>query len=94
MAKVIFEFTESDAAPTDKPGCMVIPVNISVGIEGFNGGQPGHSECLALIMKQKASAIINAINEVYIRKLKESGVQEVKSELFKVNESQGDKNVH
>nr|ULG15529.1 hypothetical protein 465p1_00124 [Serratia proteamaculans] len=32
MAKVIFEFTESDATPTDKPGRISIPVNISVGI--------------------------------------------------------------
>lgn len=94
MAKVIFEFTESDAAPTDKSGHMFIPVNISVGIEGLNDGHPGHSECLALIMKQKASAIINAINEVYMCKLKESGAPVVKSELFKVNEPQGDKNVH
>lgn len=94
MAKVIFEFTESDAVSTDKPGRISIPVNISVGIEGLNDGRPGHSECLALIMKQKASEILRVINEVYVRKLKESGTFEVNTEFFKVNEQEGDKNVH
>lgn len=94
MAKVIFEFTESDAAPTDKPGHMFIPVNISVGIEGFNDGHPGHSECLALIMKQNAADILMIIKEIYIMKLKGSGNIEVNAALFNVNEQQGDKNVH
>ncbi|USS94949.1 hypothetical protein M5J15_09380 [Serratia symbiotica] len=94
MAKVIFDITENDAVPTDKSGHISVPVTISVGIEGLNDGQPGHSECLALIMKQNASDILMVIKEIYIMKLKGSGNLEVNAALFNVNEQQGDKNVH
>ncbi|MGQ8700575.1 hypothetical protein [Serratia marcescens] len=85
MAKVIFEFTESDAVAGDIPGHLAVPVTISVRVEGMNDVRPGHTECLAVIMRQKAPAIIKAINEVYVRKLKETGLSGVKSEFFKVN---------
>ncbi|TXE27123.1 hypothetical protein FOT62_22655 [Serratia marcescens] len=85
MAKVIFEFTESDAVTNDVPGHATVPVSISVGVEGLNDARPGHAECLALIMKRMAPGIIKALNAVYIRKLEESGVSGVKSEFFKVN---------
>ncbi|MBS3893055.1 MULTISPECIES: hypothetical protein [Serratia] len=85
MPKVIFEFTESDAVAGDVPGHFAVPVTISVGVEGFNDARPGHAECLVLIMKQKAPAILKVINEVYVGRLKETGASGVKSELFKVN---------
>ena len=94
MAKVIFEFTDSDAVSNESPGKISIPVITRVGIEGLNDGRPGHSECLALIMKQRAFEILNVINEVYIRELKGSGAFEVNSELLKINEQKGNKNVH
>lgn len=85
MAKVIFEFTESDVVTGEVPGRFAVPVTISVRVEGMNDVRPGHTECLALIMKQKAPAILKVINEVYVRKLKETGASGVKSEFFKVN---------
>jgi hypothetical protein len=85
MAKVIFEFTESDAVTGDVPGHFAVPVTISMRVEGMNDVRPGHTECLALIMKQKAPGIIKVINEIYMGKLKESGASYVKSEFFKVN---------
>ncbi|MEL5454772.1 hypothetical protein [Serratia ureilytica] len=85
MAKVIFEFTESEADSTSVPGRFSVPVCIAVGIEGYNAARPGHAECLAVIMKKKAPAIIRAINEVYVAKLKVSGADFVGSELIKVN---------
>lgn len=94
MAKVIFEFTENDAVSGDKSGQFAIPVAISVRTEGLNDEKPGHSECLAVIMEQRAFAIIKAVNEVYVGKLKESGTFDVTSEFFKVKTQQGDKNVH
>lgn len=85
MAKVTFEFTEDDAVAGEVSGQHVIPVAISVSVEGLNDTRPGNSECLALIMKQRAPAILKVINEIYIGKLKETGVQGVKSEFIKVN---------
>lgn len=94
MAKVIFEFTENDATPGDKSGCFSIPVAISVGVDGLNDERPGHSECLAVIMKNHAPAIIKAVNEAYMHQLKASGGLKVSSEFFKVKTQKGDKNVH
>lgn len=94
MAKVIFEFTENDAVSGDKPGQFTIPVGIEVSVEGLNDSRPGHSECLAMIMKQKATAIIKAVNEVYMVRLKESGTFKVNAEFIKVKTQEEDKNVH
>lgn len=85
MAKVIFEFTDSEAESTHVPGRFSVPVCIAIDIQDFNGQRPGHAECLAMIMKKNAPAIIRAINEVYVAKLKESGAGYVSSELIKVN---------
>jgi len=93
MAKITFEFTDSDEVSGDKPGKLTIPVNIHINIEGLSDERPGHSDCLALIMKQKAGAILKVINEMYIRELTKSG-NYVSSEILNVYTQQGDKNVH
>ncbi|MFN1148663.1 hypothetical protein [Serratia liquefaciens] len=94
MAKVIFEFTEGEAVAGDAQGRLAIPVCIGVTVEEMNDARPGNAECLALIMKQKASAIIRAVNEVHVGQLKDAGASVVKSELINTNEKHGDKNVH
>lgn len=85
MPKVIFEFTEEDAVAGEVPGQSVTHVAINVSVEGFNDTRPGNSECLALLMKQKAPAILRAINEVYVGRLKADGDLDAKSEFVKVN---------
>ncbi len=94
MAKVIFEFTENDDLSIDRIEYISVSVNISVSLIELNNRQPGHSECLAFIMKQNSAQIISLINELYIMKLKESGIFEINTECIKINKQTGDKNIH
>lgn len=85
MARVIFEFTDSEAESASVSGGFSVPVCIAIDIEDFNEQRPGHAECLAVIMRNNAPAIIRAVNGVYVAKLKETGADFISSELIKVN---------